>query len=118
MQRFPRGEQEWEGFLQLAEPLQLMGVDRRAFFLSAIFSYVLYMSMGFMVSAVIFVLILGVFRALSRMDPHIITVLGAAASQPHGWYDYDSAPSPQGMGAVIRPPLDCWPHRGDEASSW
>ena len=108
--RFPRGRQEWEGFVQLAEPLQLMGVDRKAFFLCAIFSYVLYMTTGFMVAVAVFICLLGFFRFLARIDPHIITVAQAAFTFIHAWYDYDSPPSPESMGPVIEPPLDCWPH--------
>ena len=108
--RFPRGQQEWEGFVQLAEPLQLMGVDRKAFFLCAIFSYVIYMTAGFMLGAGVFILLLGFFRYIARIDPHIITVAQAAFKYTHAWYDYDSPPSPDHMGPIIDPPPDDWPH--------
>ena len=111
MGRFPRGEREWEGFVELAQPLQFGGMDRRAFFLVLTISYAVYTAISFLVALLFFIIFFGSMRYLTRVDPHIITVLGAAAAHPHSWYDYDAAPSHKGYGPVVDPPMECWPHR-------
>ena len=95
----------------MSEPLQLLGMDRRAFFLVMIVAYVMYQTISFFTGVVVGFVCFTVMREMSRRDPHIISILRSAATHVHSWYDYDCSPSDEGMGPVVTPPLTCWPHR-------
>ena len=95
------GSQEWEGFWVLCEPRQLLGLDRRATALIGIVGYVLWQATSFLVGLLITVILYATLRKLSDYDPHILTVLSAAASLPSAWYDPGLAPGPLGVGPVI-----------------
>ena len=114
MTKYPVGQQQWEGFPSLGEPAKLMGVDRILMILFATFSYAMFVAVGFQF-AVVFSLV-GYFtlRTLCDLDPHALSVLKSVAEYSASpWYDYDNAPGPLALGAIIQPPLEAWPLRDD-----
>ena len=102
MLRFPQGEQEWEGFTTLAENPKIIGIDRRVFFLVLMFGYLVQMATPFLFALAITVGGLFAARYLCRVDPQIMSILIAIEAHPHEWYDYDTAPSPAGLGPFVK----------------
>ena len=101
MQRFPVGEEPWYGYALLASPSMIIGVDRRAFFLVCTFSYIVYTATGLLMGVLLFGVSIFGARYLCRRDPHIMTILPAAAMHQRTWYDYADAPSPLAYGPII-----------------
>ena len=95
----PRGARVRDGYGGLNEVLLVMGIERKAFFLVATFSVVLFAALdSLLLGAVTFAGFWAVVRVVTKRDPRFMEMIRDALRNPGGWYDPGRLPdSPWAM---------------------